>query len=438
MPYNAGVSPDFPNPHSTYNPSLDNLRSLLLIRSIALLGQTGVLVYVLLAGHTTESLWGVSTSLVVLALVTMASLARTTRPWPVTDAEFLVQLLIDVIGWTALMYFSGGANNPFVSYYIVPLVISAAVMPWRFTWLVAGASLLAYSLLLYFYRPFPLFTPHGHQGHGDAGSVHVLGMWFNFLFSAGLITYFVVRMAATLRQQETLAVTRKEDRLRNDQIMAVASLAAGTAHELGTPLATMTVLVDEMLADDGLSPQTRTDCELLRRQITQCRSTLTNLARTAELTDAGQQRRLPLDTFVRDGVERWAVRRPGLRYDISGDTGGPELAFDSTLGQAFENLLNNAADSGSDRIAISYSWDEREARITVRDWGQGFAPELLQDIGKPVIRASRSGLGIGLLLSHATVERYGGRIELRNVRRGGAEAILILPLAGPRTAGVRP
>ncbi len=432
-PYNARVQTDPPTGYSTYNPSLDNLRSLLIIRSIALLGQAGVLGYVMLASRTTENPWGVTLSLLAMALITGFSLWRTTRSIAVTDGEFFAQLLIDVLGWTALMYFSGGANNPFVSYYIVPLVISAAVLPWRYTWLVAGSSLLAYSLLLYYYQPFPLFTPHAHMGHDSQANIHVLGMWFNFLFSAGLITYFVVRMAATLRQQEVQAVRQREDRLRNDQIMAVASLAAGTAHELGTPLSTMTVLVDEMLADQSLPADARKDCELLRSQLEQCRSTLRDLSRTAELKSTEQRRQLPLSKFVRLHVERWVVRRPGVLYDIAEvpPTGGqpmPNVEFDSTLVQAFENLLNNAADSGSSRIAISYRWNEHECRVSVRDWGGGFAPELLQDIGKPIIRASRSGLGIGLLLSHATVERYGGRIELCNLKDGGAEATLYLPI----------
>lgn len=414
-----------------YNPSLDNLRSLLLIRSIALLGQTGVLAYVLLVSRTTASLWGVTASLALMAVITAASLWRCTRSWPVTDNEFLAQLLIDVVGWTVLMYFSGGANNPFVSYYIVPLVIAAAVLPWRHTWLVAGASLLAYSALLYYYQPFPLFTPHAQMGHGDGANVHILGMWFNFLFSAGLITYFVVRMASMLREQEARAVARREDRLRNDQILAVASLAAGTAHELGTPLATMTVLVDEMLQDETLGSQAREDCELLQQQLAQCKSTLNALSRTAELTSVEQTQRGLLGTFVQQTVDRWAVRRPGVVCDVVVDPSGPgpELAYDSTLSQAIENLLNNAADTGSDRVEVRYEWDQLEMRIIIRDWGPGIAAELLGDMGKPIIRASRKGLGIGLLLSQATVERYGGRIELINASGGGAEARLHLPLA---------
>jgi two-component system sensor histidine kinase RegB len=412
----------------TYSPSLDNLRTLLIIRSLALLGQTGVLAYVLAVSRTTSDLWGLTLSLAAMAVITVASLWRTTRPWPVADREFLAQLLVDVLGWTALMYFSGGANNPFVSYYIVPLVIAAAVLPWRDTWLVAGSSLLAYSALLYYHVPFPLFTPHAAMGHGDGASVHILGMWFNFLFSAGLITFFVVRMAATLRHQEALAVSRREDQLRNDQIMSVAALAAGTAHELGTPLSTMTVLVDEMMQDPSLGEQQREDCQLLQSQISLCRSTLAELSRTAELSSISETRTVAVDTFTRDTVTRWAVRRPGVVYTLDCPEGGPSIEVDPTLSQALENLLNNAADTGSEKIAVAVSWGRGEAHVSVRDWGAGIPPEKLEQLGKPVIHADRSGLGIGLLLSQASVERHGGRIELRNQREGGALATLTLPI----------
>lgn len=412
-----------------YSPSVDNLRNLLIIRSIALLGQTAVLAYVMLTSRTTADLLGVIISLSALALLTMASLLRTTRPWPVADNEFLAQLLIDVLGWTALMYFTGGANNPFISYYIVPLVIAAAVLPWRHTWLVAGASMLAYSLLLYIYQPFPLFTPHAAMGHGDGTNVHILGMWFNFLFSAGLITYFVVRMAAILRRQEDLAVTQREDRLRNDQIMAVASLAAGTAHELGTPLSTMTVLVDEMLDSQEQGTQMQEDCLLLKDQLTQCKSTLAELSRTAELSSVEQKQIQAVGDFARTVLEQWAVRRPGIRYSFDCPPDSPAIEFDLTMSQALENLLNNAADTGSDKVEMAIASDVHTVHISVRDWGPGIAPQLMENLGKPIIHADRSGLGIGLMLSQATVERYGGHIELRNLKEGGVIATLSLPIA---------
>ncbi|MCR9105530.1 MAG: ATP-binding protein [Gammaproteobacteria bacterium] len=418
-----------------YSPSKDNLRNLLLIRGIALLGQTAVLAYVLLVSRTTQSLLGVTLSLCVLAAITAASLWRTTRPWPVADREFLAQLLVDVIGWTALMYFTGGANNPFISYYIVPVVIAAAVLPWRYTWLVALASMLAYSLLLYVYQPFPLFTPHSAMGHGDGANVHILGMWFNFLFSVGLITYFVVRMAAILRREEEEAARRREARLQNDQIMAVASLAAGTAHQLGTPLSAMTVLVEEMRHAQQQDSALQADCELLQSQLEQCKQTLSELSRTAEFTSVQETRKLPVEDFARQTLQRWAVRRPGTNYRFECAANSPIIETDTTLSQAIENLLNNAADSGSPELAMSVNWDANQVHIAIRDWGPGVAPELIENLGKPMLHAHRSGLGIGLMLSQATVERYGGTIELRNMPDGGVLAAVSLPITVAGTQG---
>lgn len=411
-----------------HTPTADNLRNLLLIRSIALLVQAGVLAYVMRSSGDTENLSGVIASLTLMAAITVASLWRTSRSWPVADSEFLSQLLIDVLGWSALMYFTGGANNPFVSYFIVPVVIAAAVLPRAHTYLVAIASLLAYSALLKVYQPFPLFTPHAAMGHDEGISFHIVGMWFNFLFSVGLITYFVVRMASTLRKQEEIAGTQREDRLRNDQIMAVASLAAGTAHELGTPLSTMAVLVDEMLSDPSLSEQAQDDCRVLQDQIAHCKDTMGELSRTAELGSVEQTQREAIGIFTQRVLERWAVRRPGVQYTFDCEENSPELDLDITLAQAVENLLNNAADAGSEKVALNIEWNALEVNITIRDWGHGLAPEVIANLGKPVIHANRSGLGIGLMLSQATVERYGGRVELRNCKDGGVLATLSLPL----------
>lgn len=416
---------------SSFSPSLTNLRSLLAIRAIALLGQAGVLVYVYSVDQATQDLTGLARAWLALALLTAISLWRTTQPWPVKQREFLLQLLVDVIGWTVLMHFSGGADNPFVSYYIVPLVVAAAVLPWRSTWLVTAASLAAYSSLFFWYRPFPLFAPHAGMAHGNAFSVHTLGMWFNFLFSAGLITYFVVRMATVLRQQEERETQRREAGLRNDQIMAVASLAAGTAHELATPLSTMTVLVDELLQDQALSAATRADCELLQAQLRQCRSTLAALSRTAETSSVGELQHAPARDVVHSAVERWGLRRPGLslRFECDGKPPVPVLAFDLTLQQAVENLLNNAADTGSQRVAVSLDWDKDSICLQVRDWGPGVPPELLRTLHSGDRFSDTGGLGIGLLLCSAAVERHGGHLELRNAPGGGTIARMTLPVA---------
>tara|TARA_R110000772_G_scaffold96694_1_gene195469 strand:+ start:18220 stop:19542 length:1323 start_codon:yes stop_codon:yes gene_type:complete len=425
---------------SAYSPSLANLRSLLAIRAIALLGQAGVLAYVLLASRTTQSLWGMTASLVLLAVITIASLWWSTTASDIGNRTFFAQLMVDVVGWSALMYYSGGADNPFISYYIVPLVVAAAVLPWRYTWLVAAASVAAYSLLLYFRVPFPLFSPHAAMGH-QQGSVHSLGMWFNFLFSAGLITYFVVRMAAVLREQEATEMRRREDRLRHDQILAVASLAAGTAHELGTPLGTMTLLAEELQQDTSLGDQARDDVALLQQQLLQCRKILAELSNTAELSAAGTRQRRPADRLVRSCVEHWAARRPRVscQLHVSSEPPAPQVSYDQTLPQALENLLNNAADTGAEHVAVTVGWSTSSVSIAVRDDGPGAPADVLARMNASATPASspepregegsraNGGLGIGLILARATAERHGGHIRLENPADGGCLATLTIP-----------
>ena len=406
--------------------ALANLRSLLAIRSVALLGQGFVLGYLLLTGQIEDQLTGFAVCIGLLALLTLGGWWRSRRDWPVTDGEFLLQLLLDVIVWSALMFLSGGATNPFVSYYIVPIVVAAAVLPWRLSWLVIFTSLLAYSLLLYAYHPLPLFAPTGAV---HAGRLHVLVMWFSFLFSAGLLSFFVVRMSSIVRDRGQREAALREDRLRDDQIMAVASLAAGTAHELGTPLSTMTVTVDELLQDERLQPDQRADCELLAQQLQQCRDTLRGLSRTAEISSSTPPESENAWQFTERVVKRWAVRRPGVRYELRRPQSGrvPSILWDTTLSQALENLLNNAADTGTITVRVSLSWDPVHCCISIRDRGPGLSPAAGSNPGKAILLSSSQGMGVGLMLSHASVERFGGRIELRPLD-DGAEARLILPI----------
>lgn len=418
---------------SAYSPSLANLRSLLAMRGIALFGQAAVLGWVVATTRSTQPPWGMALALLGMTLLTVISLWWCRGERRVSDREFFVQIMLDIAGWTALMYTSGGADNPFVSYYIVPLVVAAAVLPWTWTWWVAAAAVAAYSLLLVYNIPFPLFSPHGgagmhHRMSAPPDNLHSLGMWFNFLFSAGLITFFVVRMGSVLREQEAREARDRENRLRHDQILAVASLAAGTAHRLGTPLSTMTVLVDELNQDPALKEHAGEDLDLLQQQLSQCRSILRELSDTAELSETGERQRAPVSRVVDTALQAWAARRPGVscQLEVLGSGDSPAIAYDQTLPQALENLFNNAADTGSAQVLVSVDWDAENCLIQIRDHGPGVSPELQRSLRAPP--GQQRGLGIGLVLTRATAERHGGRLSLGNADDGpGAIATLQLP-----------
>ena len=447
--------------------SAQNLQRLVVIRGLLILG---------LCAAFGIAYWGMQlmmpyqTLLLLLGGLTAINTvtwARTRNPWPVTEMEFFSQLVIDIAGIGLLLFFAGGASNPFVSYFLVPLTIAAATLPWAMTAAIALLSLSAYTLLLFYNVPLPdLAPPEAHSHHGNGGlNTHIIGMWFNFLLSASLITYFVVKMANALREQQQQLAEHREDELRNEQLMAVATLAAGTAHELGTPLSTMKVLLNEMQSDycgktegslkvaegsqktsEG-SPKAaqgacnmaegptdpvalKNDIHLLQQQVHQCTETLRQLVNKAEQTKDGDIAAVDIRQFCSELLERWLVMRPNVAPTIHINPDAPELSahLHPTIAQSIINLLNNAADANPDNLQITIDWSQTELAWDIRDQGPGIPLELADQFGKAFITTKGKGLGLGLFLTHATLTRYGGCIKLFNRDEGGTLTELRLPL----------
>src|SRR5690606_35338935 len=248
--------------------------------------------------------------MLIFLCINWLTLLRLKHELPITEVEFFIQLLIDVLCLSALFYFSGGADNPFISYFLVPVCISAATLPWRYTWIITLISIGSYTLLVFHHVSFPLFSPLQEHAHQAEMSFHIFGMWLNFFISAVLITYFVVKMAEDLRRQDDQLNRRREDDLRNEQLMAVATLAAGTAHELGTPLSTIKVLLSELCVEHAKEPRLLSDLHLLSDQVEQCAQTLKQLVGKAEYGKDGVLPSQAVQVFCDSIIERWQIMRP--------------------------------------------------------------------------------------------------------------------------------
>lgn len=356
---------------------------------------------------------------------------RLKTEWPVTHLEFGAQLLFDILAITVLFYLSGGANNPFVSYYLVPLIISAATLPWIYTGVFTALSLGAYTALLFWYMPIAELEPMmgEHANHSSGFNPHILGMWFNFLLSAGLITFFIVRMSSALRDQENQLNAHREEALRDEQVLAVATLAAGTAHELGSPLTTMKLLLGEIEEDNPDNKNLLNDIQVLKKQVDHCSSTLKQLTARAEVEDLQQKNAKSVKKYCQSIMDRWLIIRPDAKAKVifHGDE-NIFAEFHPTIDQAMINLLNNAADASADLIDINVGWDKQQLIFAIKDKGAGVPEEVKQQIGKPFITTKKKGLGLGLFLSNATIARYGGTIALQAREEGGTTTEIRLPL----------
>lgn len=408
-----------------------NLALLCSIRGIVLAGQSAFIAYAYWVMQVTMAYRPVIGIIAAAVLLTLLTLYRLRKPWPVTEPEFFGHLLIDIISLSILLYFTGGANNPFVSYYLVPVCISAATLAWRYTWIITGLSLVAYSLMLFHYVPFELLSPIHNHNQSDILNPHLLGMWLNFVVSALLITYFVVRMALAIRDQEQQLLHTREEISNNEHILGLATLAAGTVHELATPLSTMSVtladLAQERSNDDSLSAE----INLLQQQLDACKKTLRKLSQTAELPLGNSRVAKRADIYLTELIDQWKIIRPDAEHTltIKPATPAPVILTDPTLTQAIQNLLNNAADASRESINVSLDWNDTQLKLTIEDNGPGLPIGLAGRLGKPFVTTKHHGFGLGLFLSHATAGRFNGQLEIYNRKGRGTCTELTLPLA---------
>jgi len=366
--------------------------------------------------------------LALYGLVIAATWWRSFQSPAITELEFFSHLLIDILFFTALLFFSGGASNPFISYYLVPISIAATTLPTRYTWSVTLLSLGAYSWLLANYLPITALSPSLEQGHhhGSSNNLHIIGMWGNFAVSALLITYFVTRMASTLKQQEIKLAQQREEQLRDEQVIGIGTLAAGTAHELGTPLNTMKILVDEMREE---KPDFDEDLSILQQQIEQCRITLKQLVVTAETSIDGLDIK-PTREYFDKLLERWQVMHPKMQVTICYADNLPECntRFHPTIAQSLMNLLNNAADASPEQVDVALSWGTKNVELSIRDYGEGITQKQQETLGKPFHSEKPDGMGLGLFLTQASINRYGGEVTISPTDGKGTLTRVVLPL----------
>jgi two-component system sensor histidine kinase RegB len=440
--YNCGMSSTL----LSALPGHNQLRRLVALRGIAVAAQLITLAVVWKILELELQWQPMLLAIAALVSINLFTWLRLRNNSPVSNPELFAQLSVDVIALTVLLYYSGGSTNPFVSLYLLPLVIAAATLPPRYTWGMAVLTTLCYTFLMKFYVPLPM--QHGvsasMSGMHDMGgmteesifNLHVLGMWLGFVLSAAIIAWFVVQMAQAVKQRDETLARVREEILRNERIVALGTQAAGAAHELGTPLSTMAVVIGELRRDAASAqPSYRDNLTTLDEQVRNCKRILDKIMANAQDSGAAQSR--PVDELMAELLDEWQLLRPIVQfhYHASDARPVPRISVDVTLRAALMNLLNNAADASPQPIEIFCRWDNSSFTLEIYDRGAGLSGEAALKAGSAFFTTKKEGRGLGLFLANATIERMGGTVRLFNREEGGAATELTLPVIAASTAG---
>lgn len=345
------------------------------------------------------------------------------------NGEIFTLMLLDVAGLTAIFFYTGGASNPFVWFYLLPLMIAATILPRWHTWTMAAVTVLCYTALFLVDTPAPGTQVHHHA---EGFQMHVFGMWLGFVMSAGFVAVIIVGMAYSLRERDHKLAEAREQALKNERLVALGTLAAGTAHELGTPLGTMAILTAELQQEynaDGHSGLQK-KLGILQRQIERCKETLSGLSSSAGAGRAESGHRMRVGNYLDTVIAEWRENRPGAELAVHIDKGQPDawIIAERTLTQTLINVLNNAADASPQQVTLDAAWTGTALELTISDRGPGLSEEIVGQLGRQPVSTKQEGLGVGLLLSHATIERLGGRLTISNRDQGGTSITIVLPL----------
>ncbi len=353
-------------------------------------------------------------------------------------------LVLDVLTLTGLLLSAGGAANPFSVFYLVHVALAALLLAPRPAWLVTALTSLAFGSL--FVLPSHVIDPHAMHMHHGASAMHLQGMWLAYTLAAGFVVHFVSRVASALQAREHELFALQQATVRHEKLASLSTLAAGAAHELGTPLATIALVAKELEraleAGADARPTLVPDARLIRQEVERCREILQHMAARAG-EGAGE---MLAQVSVR-GVERGlsdalgaaaaqvAFERKGLEELVA-----PQRLLVQVLANLVRNALEAQAESGrAEAVRVVTHVEAERAAFEVLDFGAGIPAHARERVGEPFFTTKPAGLGLGLgvFLARSFAERMGGDLTLSARPGGGTVARLTVPrdMLEPRGAG---
>ena len=403
-----------------------NLLLLIQLRWLAVAGQLATILIVHYAMRIPLPLGWLLAAPMALAALNLASAPIVSRRKGVADQELMLALLFDVAALTWQLYLTGGTANPFVSLYLLQVVLGAVMLSPVYAWALIGATSLCFAGLGLHNEPLAL--PPTRE---DALlSLYLQGSLISFVLMAVLLVLFVTRIGQNLRERDAAVAAMRQQAAEHDHIVRMGLLASGAAHELGTPLASLSVILSDWKRMPAFSgdPDLAQDMAVMRAEVERCKAIVTGILMSAGEARGQAPERTTVRRFIAETVEGW---NPGgmtveVRHEMERD---PVVIADPALRQVLGVLFDNAVEAGAGRLNLSTSLTDEALRIVLRDDGPGFADEVLARLGQPYTSTKpRPGAGLGLFLLVNVIRSLGGAVEAWNPPAGGGEVRLSLPL----------
>ncbi len=423
------------------------LHTLLVLRWVAILGQV---VAVLAARHLFELRLEAGPFAAVIGLSVLANVVFL-FVYPhnkrLSEAEVTAMLAFDTVQLAALLYLSGGLNNPFAVLIVAPVTVAATALGLRATVMVAIVAFASTTAVAIWHRP--LLDSSGAAV--TIPEIFTFGFWGAILITIVFLGFYAHRITTEMRSMSQALLATQMALAREQKLTDLSGVVAAAAHELGTPLATIKLVASEMIDDLSACPDQREDAVLIRDQADRCRDILRSMGKTGK--DDMMLRQAPLSSVVEEAAEPHVDR--GRQVHIGpGDpqkrlADQPVILRHPEIVHGLRNLIQNAVDFATTSVWVDLCWTERTITVRITDDGPGYSPNVIGDIGEPFVgkrrqerrdasRPEYEGMGLGLFIAKTLLERTGAELSFTNAtepytgtprpgKRSGAIAVVVWP-----------
>ncbi|WPB59436.1 ATP-binding protein [Xylophilus sp. GOD-11R] len=408
---------------------LKNMQQLIQLRWIAVVGQVVTIGMAHFVFDIALPLRHMAAVIGFLAVFNLASQWRWRSRGEVTNDELFLALLVDVGMLTAQLYLSGGATNPFTFLYLLQVTLAAVLLQTWSIWTMVALTIACVAGLALFGRPLALPPDHNR----GLASPFIQGLLICFALNAGLLVIFISRIGRNLRDRDAHLADLRQRAAEEEHVVRIGLLASGAAHELGTPLATLAVILGDWRRMKAFTQ----DAELLQEvvemqaQVQRCKTILSGILLSAGEARGESSVQTTVITFLDEIASEWRDSRAVASFEFDNRLAHDlPMVSDTALKQMVYNVLDNALEASPGRVRLEASLDDSSLRLTVTDNGPGFTSEVLAQLGKPYNSTKgRAGGGLGLFLAVNVARTLGGRVHAGNRPMGGAVVHMTLPLA---------
>ena len=385
------------------------LGNLIKIRWIAIIGQLIAIFFVKFVIKIEIPFYESLAIILLSVIINFYSFIEERKNKSISNIKAFLFLLFDTLQLGVLLFLTGGIINPFSILILAPVITSASYLPALLTVILSFISIIIIILLNFYFIPLNLGNTFNFP------EIYNFGLVISLIITVIFIAIYAYIFASSSRKISNALSVSKMQILNQKKITEVGSLSAATAHELGTPLNTIFLIINDLLRDSKIKEDQNIikDIYLLKSQAKRCKEILQKLSKNPLKLKDKFLERVKISDLIKINFDKFNKNKK-LEIIKNNSQIEPEIIFKDEIMYALGNIIQNAVLYSNKLVFVNLTYGNSLTSIKISDDGPGYSKDIFDKLGEPYISKNNNGMGLGIFISKNLIENMGGKIEFYN------------------------